>query len=1178
VLQIAHTLASDTEQQQSPAGGSHWFAWAAGVALVLAVTVAALHFSEAEEIARVAERAQPWWLLLACALQLGTYVAQGAIWRVIGKAAGFALSRWSAFQLSIAKLFVDQALPSAGISGTAAVAKYFAERGMKKPAVTAGVVVNLTSYFATYVVLLLCALLLLPLTGAAGKAVAVAAVIFIVCSAALVIALLVLPGHAGRVSSFISRIHPLKRLVDSFEGADIALVRDPRLFLKACACQSLIVLLDAGTVWVLIQALGAHAPAGTVFGSFMISNLFRTLGIFPGGLGTFEASSVLTLGLVGVSLPVAVSATLLFRGLSFWLPMVPGLWLSRRFFAVGRRDFANQPIDECWAQAPTLLLERIGSAQQGLSSEQAAARLQNFGPNQLREERRLSRLQVLMRQLASPLLLLLVFAAVISAVAGEVTDAAIVLAILCASVFIGYRREYSAHAAAAALRERIKTRTRVLRDGREQQVPVEAIVPGDVVLLSAGSLVPADALILEGTDCYVSESVLTGESFPVEKAPGVVAADAALSKRSNCVYLGTNVRSGTLRCVVFATGGSTQFGAIAHRLTLDRPQTEFDRGIRRFGYLLTSAMLVMVFLVFVAHMFAGRPIVETLLFAIALAVGLSPELLPAILSVSLARGAELMAQHGVLVRHLDAIENLGSMDVLCTDKTGTLTEGVVKLEAGYDAAGVPAPTVVELGAINAALETGLASPLDDAILAHCKPDLTQVRKLAEIPFDFVRKRVSVVVERAGRVELVAKGAFHQVLDACTTLANGTKLDDLERARLEQLFTDWSSQGIRVIAVATRTLASKESYGRVDEQGLVFNGFLTFLDQPKEGARPALAALAKLGVSVKLITGDTRLVAQHIAELVGMRHERVLTGPQLDELHDEALWREAERTDLFVEVDPNQKERIILSLKKMGRVVGFLGDGVNDAPAMHAADTSLSVEQAVDVAREAADFVLLRRDLDVIRRGVEEGRRTFANTMKYVLTTTSANLGNMVSMAVASVFLPFLPLTAGQILLNNFLSDIPAVGIADDSVDRELVERPRRWNIRFIGRFMIEFGLLSSIFDLLTFGILLRIFHSPAEVFRTAWFVESLLTELVIALVVRTRRPFFRSRPGRVLLVSTLALLLLTPAIPYLPFVGALGFVPIPLSLTAVVVAITGCYVLAAEATKVWFYRAASSAA
>jgi Mg2+-importing ATPase len=819
----------------------------------------------------------------------------------------------------------------------------------------------------------------------------------------------------------------------------------------------------------------------------------------------------------------------------------------------------------------------MGSTRQGLASSEAAERLRKFGANQLREARELSRLRVLGRQLGSPLLLLLAFAAIVAAAAGEFAEAAIVLTILCASVFIGYRREYSAHSAAAALRDRIKTRTKAMRDGLEQQVPVEKIVPGDVMLLSAGSLVPADALILEATDCHVSESVLTGESFPVEKVPGVVAADAPLSRRSNCVYLGTNVRSGTLRCVVFATGASTQFGAIAHRLTLDRPQTEFDRGIRRFGYLLTSAMLVMVLLVFVAHMFAGRPIVETLLFAIALAVGLSPELLPAILSVSLARGAQMMARHGVLVRRLEAIENLGSMDVLCTDKTGTLTEGVIKLEAGYDAAGLPASAVIELGAINAALETGLSSPLDDAILAHCQPDLSGVRKLAEIPFDFVRKRVSVVVERCGCAELVTKGAFRQVLEACTTLANGTELDDLQRARLEQRFTDWSSRGIRVVAVATRSLASKESYGRTDEQHLVFNGFLTFLDRPKDGAAQALAALAELGVTVKLISGDTRLVAQHIAELVGMRHERVLTGAQLDELHDEALWREAERTDLFVEVDPNQKERIILALKKMGHVVGFLGDGVNDAPAMHAADTSLSVEQAVDVAREAADFVLLQRDLDVIRRGVEEGRRTFANTLKYVLTTTSANLGNMVSMAAASVFLPFLPLTAAQILLNNLLSDIPAVGIADDSVDRELIDRPRRWNTRFIGRFMIEFGLLSSLFDLLTFGVLLWIFHTSVEAFRTAWFVESLLTELVIALVVRTRRPFFRSRPGNVLLVATLGLIALTPTIPYLPFVGTLGFVPLPLTLTATLLAITGCYVLAAEATKLWFYRAGSAA-
>ncbi len=756
----------------------------------------------------------------------------------------------------------------------------------------------------------------------------------------------------------------------------------------------------------------------------------------------------------------------------------------------------------------------------------------------------------------------------------EIADAVAMLAILAASVVIGYRREYRAHAAADALRERIRTRATVLRDGEERSLPVEDIVPGDVVLLSAGSLVPADAIVLDAVDCHVSESVLTGESFPVRKVPGVLPADTPLRRRSNCVWLGTNVRSGTLRCVVVATGTATQFGSIAERLTLRPPQTEFDRGILRFGYLLTSAMLVMVLLVFAAHMLAGRSVVETLLFAIALAVGLSPELLPAILSVNLARGAELLARRGVLVRHLNAIENLGSMDVLCTDKTGTLTEGVINLEGAYDALGQPSAAVIELAAINAALETGLDSPLDDAILARGRPDLSGVRKLAEIPFDFVRKRVSVVVERADRIELVTKGAFPHVIEVCSTLADGGVLDDVARSRLQQLHADWSGSGIRMLAVASRTLDRQAGYGRDDEHDLVLAGFLTFLDQPKEGAARAVADLGRLGVSVKLISGDAKPVAQHIAGLVGMRHERVLTGAELDELRDEALWREAERTGLFVEVDPNQKERIILSLRKMGHVVGFLGDGVNDAPAMHAADTSISVEHAVDVAREAADFVLLRRDLDVIRQGIEEGRRTFANTLKYVLTTTSANFGNMVSMALVSLFLPFLPLTAGQILLNNFLSDIPAVGIADDRVDAELVRQPRRWDTRFIGRFMLEFGLLSSIFDFLTFAILLWGLQASPELFRTGWFIESLLTELVIALVVRTRRPLFRSRPGNVLLVSTVVLIVATPAIPYLPFATSLGFVPIPGTLLAIVLTITALYVLAAEGTKRWFYRAA----
>jgi Mg2+-importing ATPase len=520
---------------------------------------------------------------------------------------------------------------------------------------------------------------------------------------------------------------------------------------------------------------------------------------------------------------------------------------------------------------------------------------------------------------------------------------------------------------------------------------------------------------------------------------------------------------------------------------------------------------------------------------------------------------------------LNAIENLGSMNVLCTDKTGTITEGVVQLEGAYDAFGQSSDEVLQLAAWNAALETGLASVLDEAIATACKPDLTEIHKLAEIPFDFMRKRVTVAIDTVHGVRLLMKGAFHHVLEVCSTASDGTPLDDAARLALERRYDEWSTRGIRVLAVAAKSVESKSQFSREDEREMTFIGFLTFIDRPKDGVADAIAALSRLGVSVKVITGDSGLVARHIATMVGLRSDRVLTGRQIDELHDEALWRTAESTDLFVEVDPNQKERIILSLKKMGHVVGFLGDGVNDAPAMHAADTSLSVEQAVDVARAAADFVLLERGLDVIRRGIEEGRKTFANTLKYVLITTSANLGNMVSMAAASLFLPFLPLTAGQILLNNLISDVPAVGIADDSVDREWVDRPRRWDMRFIGRFMIEFGLVSSAFDFLTFGTLLWVLHASPEVFRTGWFVESLLTELVIALVVRTRRPFFRSRPGAVLLTSTMILIPIAFAIPYAPYAAVFGFVPLPAALVVVIAGITVLYVAATELLKWRFY-------
>jgi Mg2+-importing ATPase len=828
----------------------------------------------------------------------------------------------------------------------------------------------------------------------------------------------------------------------------------------------------------------------------------------------------------------------------------------------------GRAIDGWWAKPSDAVLALLRSSPAGLSSTEAADRLQIVGRNALRSHPPPSWLRVAGRQLVNPLMLLLVAAAVVSVIAGEWIDAVIVLVIVAVSVAIGTSREHSAQAAADALRKRVRIHATAVRDGKPAAVPAEELVPGDVVVLAAGSLVPADGALLESADLFVSESLLTGESFPVEKRPGQAPLASALGARTGSLFLGTNIRSGSARMVVVDTATHTEIGSIAERLALRPPETEFDRGIKRFGYLLTIAMLVMVFAVFAAHMIRGRPAVETLLFAVALAVGLSPELLPAILSVNLARGAQKMSKRGVLVRRLSAIENLGSMDILCTDKTGTITEGVVELEGAYDAVddvnAKNAARVLELASLNAELGSGVDNPLDEAILRAHKPDLAHVKKRAEIPFDFVRKRASVIVDDDDHgARLIVKGAASQVLDACV---------GIDRVAVDARVSAWAERGLRVLAVATRALDQKERYGRDDETGLTLAGFVAFLDRPKAGVAKALVDLKQLGVDVKIISGDSRAVTRHVAQLVGLNGSALLTGPQIDELHDEALWHAAEKTTLFAEVDPNQKERIILSFKKMGHVVGFLGDGVNDAPAMHAADTSLSVEKAVDVAREAADFVLLEADLDVIKGGIEEGRRTFANTLKYILTTTSANLGNMTSMAVASLFLPFLPLLAGQILLNNFLSDIPAIGLAGDDVDKEMIETPRRWDMKLIARFMIEFGLMSSLFDMLMFAGLLFLFRAGPAEFRTGWFVESLLTELVVALVLRTRRPFWRSRPGRVLLVSTGILIVVALVLPYLPLVGLLGFVPLPPLLLCAVVGLTLAYVAAVELGKRWFYR------
>jgi len=830
-----------------------------------------------------------------------------------------------------------------------------------------------------------------------------------------------------------------------------------------------------------------------------------------------------------------------------------------------------------WSLEADQLAMQLETSASGLSSANAAGRLARFGPNSLAPPSGRSALAVFARQFRSPLVLILVFAAIVSMFVGEGHEAAIIGAIVLASCILSFTQEYGASRAMQALQQRISRKASVLRDGFERMIDAGDIVPGDVVCLSAGNLIPVDGVILESRDFNVSESVLTGETFPLVKSAGRSAPQAGIVQRTNAVFTGTSVRSGTAKVLAVATGTRTEFASIAEALERRIPETEFARGIRMFGYLMTEIMLVIVIMVFFANLMLDRPLIESLLFSLALAVGLTPELLPAIISVTLAKGARTMAASGVIVRRLDAIENLGSMDLLCTDKTGTLTEGVIHLDGAFDVEGVASTDVLLWATLNATLQTGLKNPLDEAIAnaQSGEGDLSGFSKIDEIPYDFVRKRLSLAVRQGtGEQLLITKGAVQNVLEASEFVQGPHGLKSLgpaERRAIDEKFRQWSAQGYRVLGLAVRQFQDKTGFSRDDETALVFAGFLLFLDPPKEGVRETLSALAGRGIAVKVITGDNRYVAAHLAEAVGLRADRIMTGEDLSKLTKNGLLANVRKTDLFVEIDPNQKERIVEALRRNGHVVGYLGDGINDAPALHEADIGISVDTAVDVAREAADIILLKRDLGVLVRGVDDGRKTFANTMKYISITTSANFGNMISMAAASLFLPFLPLLAKQILLNNFLSDIPALAIASDNVDPDQLLRPRHWDIHFVRRFMISFGLVSSLFDFATFAFLLLVVHAAVAEFQTAWFVESLLTQLSILLIVRTQKAFWVSRPGRLLACLALGVGIVAVMIPYAPVAAWFGFVALPLPVLSGLLAITACYVVVSEMTKRWLF-------
>ena len=830
-----------------------------------------------------------------------------------------------------------------------------------------------------------------------------------------------------------------------------------------------------------------------------------------------------------------------------------------------------------WSRDIAALLREIDTTADGLTNEEASRRRALFGDNRLRAAQHGPLAKAILGQLRSPLLWLLCFATAASAAFGETTDALVVATILVLGSLISILQDARAGRSLARLAERVALRSRVVRGGTELEIPAVELVRGDVILLSAGSLVPADAVLIDARDLFASEAALTGEAFPVEKRVGTVAADAVVVARTNCVHMGTSIRSGTARAVVVETGMRTAFGALAGRLVLRPPETEFQRGLRHFGYALLTAMLVLALVVFGASALQSHAPIDALLFAIALAVGLAPEMLPAVLATMLSRGARRLAARGVLVRRLEAIESLGNMDVLCTDKTGTLTEGEVKLEGALDVVGVPSLRVESLAYWNAALQSGLPNPLDRAIVEAREDHGPLPRKLDELPFDFSRRRLSVALAPEGDAPplLVTKGAFEAVLAICTRVRKGddiVALDDVTAAELHERAESWSRTGVRVLAIATREWARATTLDHDAERELVFEGFLTFRDPPKQGVEAALAALRALSVRVIVVSGDHHAVVRHLAEEVGLRTDEVVTGAQLAAMGNDALWHVVERCDLFAEVDPGQKERILLALKATGHVVGFMGDGINDAPAMHDADVGISVEGATDVAREAADFVLLQRDLDTVAEGIREGRRTWANTQKYLLTTESANLGNMISMAAASLFLPFLPMLAKQVLLNNLLSDVPSATLSTDSVDDELVERPERWDIGFMTRFMVGFGLLSAAFDGLTFVMLALVLDASAEEFRTAWFSTSLLTELFVLLVLRTRRRAWRSRPHSALLGTSLVVAAIAIALPLSPFRDLLGFVQLPAATWTSVLGITLGYVVTVELCKVPLLR------
>ncbi|GBD25278.1 Magnesium-transporting ATPase, P-type 1 [bacterium HR30] len=818
----------------------------------------------------------------------------------------------------------------------------------------------------------------------------------------------------------------------------------------------------------------------------------------------------------------------------------------------------------------------------GLSSEEARQRLERFGPNEFGGTGRTQVLRQFLARFANPLVSVLLFASAVSAMTGDVAGAGIIATIIVLSVSLDFVQEYRAGRAAEALARRVALTAHVLRDGKVWELPFSAIVPGDVVLLAAGDLVPGDGWLLEGKDIFVDQAALTGEPYPVERhaAPAgtLPQQPQALSPEvPYALFLGSSVVSGTGRMLVLHTGSRTLLGRIAGSLERPAPPTAFEIGTRQFGLLIMRLTVGLVLFVLLVNLLFQRPLLESFLFAVALAVGLTPELLPMIVSVTLARGALRMAKENVIVKRLSAIQDLGAVDVLCTDKTGTLTEAKIRLERHVDIDGNASEHVLELAYLNSFFETGLKSPMDEAILEHREIDASQWRKVDEVPFDFERRRISVLLEREGRRFLLVKGAPEEILPQCKGFETGSGtvqgFDAAVRARATQLFDNLGEDGFRVLAIAWKEVEPARDHASVaDETDLVFAGFAAFFDPPKASASLAVQALIDSGVAVKILTGDNERVTRHVCTQLHLPVAGVLTGKEIAAMNDEALRARVEACNIFCRLDPMQKNRVLLALKARGHVVAYLGDGINDAPSLHTADVGISVDSAVDVAKHAADFILLQQDLRVLHAGIREGRRTFGNVMKYIMMATSSNFGNMFSMAGATLFLPFLPMRPLQILLNNLLYDLSEIPLPLDQVDEEDMQKPRKWEMRFVRDFMLSVGPISSVFDFLTFYLLLRLFAADQVLFHTGWFVESVATQVLVIFVLRTRQSPLRSRPHPSLAAAALGVVALAVLLPFSPLAPYLGFRPLPPLFFVVLAAVVLAYLFLVEQVKRSFFR------